>query len=87
MQGFALMMKLLMICVEMCKELFLFTLGAYRDFTSSGNEIFHFALSGIRYQKHPFRGASYPSRRLGISSAVRRYIIKGGLPPLYLITP
>ena len=28
----------------------------------------------------------YPSRRLGISSAVRRYIIKGGLPPLYIIT-
>ena len=28
----------------------------------------------------------YPSRRLGISSAVRRYIIKGGTPPLYLIT-
>ena len=29
----------------------------------------------------------YPSRRLGISSAVRRYIIKGGTPPLYMITP
>ncbi|MBR7112513.1 MAG: hypothetical protein IKC75_06305, partial [Clostridia bacterium] len=28
----------------------------------------------------------YPSRRLGISSAVRRHIIKGGAPPLHLIT-
>ena len=28
----------------------------------------------------------YPCRRLGISSAARRYIIKGGAPPLYLIT-
>ena len=29
----------------------------------------------------------YPSRRLGISSRVSVYIVKGGLPPLYLITP
>ena len=28
----------------------------------------------------------YPSRRLGISSDASRYIIKGGEPPLYLIT-
>ena len=28
----------------------------------------------------------YPSRRLGISSAARQYIIKGGKPPLHLIT-
>ena len=28
----------------------------------------------------------YPSRRLGISSDASRYIIKGGSPPLYLIT-
>ena len=28
----------------------------------------------------------YPSRRLGISSDASRYIIKGGFPPLHLIT-
>ena len=28
----------------------------------------------------------YPSRRLGISSRVSVYIIKGGKPPLYLVT-
>ena len=28
----------------------------------------------------------YPSRRLGISSEASRYIIKGGFPPLHLIT-
>ena len=38
----------------------------------------------LRLQERRF---FYPSRRLGISSAVRRYVIKGDFVPLYLITP